>query len=182
MLGSPGLRLGDGYEASSGGTAFFPCTITDKVTEVVSYTVKFDNGESKTVEAGAVHAVGRKRARTETKRPEGSVDPTSHEFDGAAASAARSSPAKKRRSNTPVAKGTLNKETRIYTAAKDQTPAMIAEHATFQMGYASAIDVDTLIAVNEDVPNHQDMKSYSKLEQGTQITIPDEGARLSQAQ
>jgi hypothetical protein len=179
MLGSPGLRVGDGYEAKDGGTVFFPCTITNMVTEVVSYTVKFDNGESKTVEAGAVRAV-EKRTRTQTKRQEGYVDPTSHEYDGYAASAARSSLAKKRRSHTPVAKGTLNKETRIYTAAKDQTPAMIAEHATSQMAYV--IDVDTLIAVNEDVPNHQDMKSYSKLEQGTQITIPDEGARLSQAQ
>jgi hypothetical protein len=72
------------------------------------------------------------------------------------------------------AKGTLNEKTRIYTAAEDQTPVMIAEDATTLFGYKSPIQVDVLIAVNHDVPNFKDMRSNSKLAGGTQITIPDD--------
>ena len=183
---SPGLRKGPGYEARDGGTAHFPCEIMDKQTAVVSYTVKFDNnGETKKVEPAAVRAVTGTRARTATKRPTGCVDPTDPRFNKDVASAARASPSKKRRISKGAAvspaKGTLNKETRIYTAAEDQTPAMIAEDATTLFGYKSPIQVDVLIAVNHDVPNFKDMRSNSKLAGGTQITIPDD-VQLSQAQ
>jgi hypothetical protein len=59
MPASPGLRKGTGYEARVAGEHYFPCEITGKQTDVVSYTVKFDsNGETRKVEAGAKRANG----------------------------------------------------------------------------------------------------------------------------
>ena len=115
---SPGLRKGPGYEARDGGTAHFPCEIMDKQTAVVSYTIKFDNNsEIKKVEPAAVRAVTGTRARTATKRPAGCVNPTDPRLNKDAASAARASPAKKRRISKGAAvspaKGTLNEKTRI---------------------------------------------------------------------